>query len=185
MVGGTVVALIMYKRAVLDLEVFNGENERVMTIKRKSDAEMARVVDDVASPMLALDVQGQILIWNRALVIMFGIEKEEALKLNFMTTFVHADYIEKAQSVLNKAFERKVGTLNFELKLRYRDGPSHLLLISATPLKGLSTEVRRVLFVTSNDITKLEETRRSVRKAEAEAEYTNFLAHEVRNPLTG
>ena len=63
-----------------------------------------------------------------------------------------------------------------ELKLRYRDGQPHLLL---------SKEVRSVLFVTSNDITKMEENRRNARKVEAEAEYTNFLAHEVRNPLAG
>ena len=170
---------------MLDLEIFNGESDRAKRIKRKSDSEMARVVDNVASPILALDAQGQILIWNCALVAMFGVEKEEALKMNFMTTFVHVDYLTKAQTVVSTAFEMGEGTSNFELKLCYRDGQPHLLLISATPLKGLSKEVRRVLFVTSNDITNMEENRRNVRKAEAEAEYTNFLAHEVRNPLTG
>ena len=171
----------MYKRAILNLEIFNGETDRATRIKRKTDSEMARIIDSVATPILALDAHGQILLWNRALVSMFGVKKEDALKLNFMTTFVHEDYLVKAQSVVSTTFQTGEGTANFELKLRYRDGQPQLLLVSASPRKGLSKEVRSVLFVTSSDITKMEENRRNARKAE----YTNFLAHEVRNPLAG
>lgn len=175
----------LYERSILDLEIFNRAKERASLLKAKADSELARIVDTASTPIFSLDVNANILMWNKRLQELSGYPASEALGMNFLTSFVHTDHASKIQSVLTSAFIRGEGSENFELKLQLRSGETRILLVSSSVRRCVSDEVSSVVFVSSDDITALQEQRRSELKVHAEVEYTNFLAHEVRNPLTG
>ena len=165
--------------------MFNRAKERASLLKAKADSELARIVDTASTPIFSLDRNASILMWNKRLQDLSGYKTSEALGMNFLKNFVHPDHVDKIQGVLTSAFEKGEGSVNFELKLQLRNGETRVLLVSSSVRRCLSDEVSSVVFVSSDDITALQEQRRSELKVHAEVEYTNFLAHEVRNPLTG
>jgi nitrogen-specific signal transduction histidine kinase len=105
--------------------------------------------------------------------------------MDFLGALVHPDYTRACQAVVDNALLSGVDTSSFELKLRLRDNQIRQLLVSASARRDLSGVAVGVIFVASNDITFFQEQQKYLIRTKAEVDFTNFLALEVRNPLSG
>jgi signal transduction histidine kinase len=87
------------------------------------------------------------------------------------------------QRVLMDAIIDDIETSHIELKLRLKNDEIRILLVSASIRRDAASKITGVIFVCSNDITALQEEQKYQFRIQAEVDFTNFLAHEVRDPL--
>ena len=115
-----------------------------------------------------------------------GFSKREAEGHKFVERFVEPKMQSSVTEVFDKAL-RGIQTSNYSLEFRTKSGDTRYLLVNATTRRGVDGEITGVVGV-AQDVTdyEAEKVRTATQHARAEAErgMNEFLAHEVRNPLS-
>jgi diguanylate cyclase (GGDEF)-like protein/PAS domain S-box-containing protein len=107
----------------------------VHIVAGKKDEQLrfqARLLDAVGQSVIATDLEGKVLYWNRAAEEIFGWSSEEALGRSLRDLIASEESLEKAEEV---GSELRAGrTWSGETLLRRKDGSYVAVLGTATPL---------------------------------------------------
>jgi two-component system, NtrC family, nitrogen regulation sensor histidine kinase GlnL len=158
------------------------ENARLYQELRKSERFRIHVLDSMASALVAVNMQGEILTFNRAAEELLGFREAEVRGHRFGALFG-----EDGEVILTSTLENGRESLREETMLRARDGAPVPVSLTTSLLR----DERRAVFgaiATFVDLTPLkraEEHARSQDRLAALGRFTSSVAHEIRNPLTG
>jgi diguanylate cyclase (GGDEF)-like protein/PAS domain S-box-containing protein len=92
----------------------------------------ASVLEAVGQPVIATDLEGKVLYWNRAAEEIYGWSSEEALGRSLRDLTVPEESLEKAEEVVSEL--RAGRTWSGEVLLRRKDGSYVPVFVTATPV---------------------------------------------------
>jgi diguanylate cyclase (GGDEF)-like protein/PAS domain S-box-containing protein len=108
----------------------------------------ARVLDAVGQPVIATDLEGKVLYWNRAAEETYGWSSEEALGRRSRDLTVPKESLEKAEEVVSEL--RAGRTWSGEVLLRRKDGSYVPVFVTATPLFDARGDLAGMIGVSSD-----------------------------------
>jgi len=117
--------------------------------RRDADAERTRfktVLDNVSDPIVALDVQGRVLLWNQAATQLFGYTAAEAVGQPLSALTVDATHAAEDTALLRAAVAGQ-STAPFETERLHRDGTVVAVELAAGPLTDAQGQVMGVVKV--------------------------------------
>jgi len=158
------------------------ENARLYQELRKSERFREHVLDSMASALVAVNMQGEILTFNHAAEALLRTDEASVLGAPFGSLF-GAD----GESCLALTLEQGQEVHRRELILRARDGAPVPVSLSTSLLRNDRRNVYGAIatFVDLTPLKKAEEHARRLDRLAALGRFTSSVAHEIRNPLTG
>jgi diguanylate cyclase (GGDEF)-like protein/PAS domain S-box-containing protein len=106
------------------------------------------VLDAVGQPVIATDLEGKVLYWNRAAEETYGWSSEEALGRRSRDLTVPKESLEKAEEVVSEL--RAGRTWSGEVLLRRKDGSYVPVFVTATPLFDARGDLAGMIGVSSD-----------------------------------
>jgi len=113
--------------------------------------ELAGIIDSANAPILGVNTEGVITIWNEKAVLLTGYTKQDTFGKVLVHDFIIDSYKEKVQSVLTKAIEG-ISTSNYEVPLVTKDGRHIDLVLNAAPRRDLYGGIAGVVCI-GQDVT--------------------------------
>ena len=158
------------------------ENARLYQELRKSERFRLHVLDSMASALVAVNMQGVILTFNRAAEELLGFREDEVRGHPFGALFG-----EDGEVILHATLENGRESLREETILRARDGAPVPVSLTTSLLRDERRAVYGAIatFVDLTPLKRAEEHARSQDRLAALGRFTSSVAHEIRNPLTG
>jgi PAS domain S-box-containing protein len=158
------------------------ENARLYQDLRKSERFRLHVLDSMASALVAVNMQGEILTFNRAAESLLGHGEADVKGQPFGQLLG-----EEGDAILRATLEQGRESLREETMLRARDG----LPVPVSMTTSLLRNERRAVYgaiATFVDLTPLKRAEEHARRQDrlaALGRFTSSVAHEIRTPLTG
>jgi PAS domain S-box-containing protein len=158
------------------------ENARLYQELRRSERFRLHVLDSMASALVAVNMKGEVLTFNRTARELLGHQQDEVLGQPFGALFGS-----DGEALLRATLEQGREVVREEAILRSRDGGAVPVSLTTSLLRN----ERRAIYgaiATFMDLTPLkraEEHARSQDRLAALGRFTSSVAHEIRNPLTG
>jgi PAS domain S-box-containing protein len=158
------------------------ENARLTHELRRSERFRQHVLDSMGSALVAVNMSGEILTFNRAAEELLGVQEADVLGQPFGARFGP-----DGELLLRDALENGREAQRVETMLRTHEG-------SAVPVRlttSLLRDERRAVYgaiATFMDLTALkraEEHAQRLDRLAALGRFTSSVAHEIRNPITG
>jgi len=145
---------------------------------QKSEAKLKAIFDNIPNPVFVLDAATlDILDCNQSVRAVYGYEKDELIGRPFTEMFPPGDSQRRAREILDSPLTDRVPNLD-------KDGRRLFVTIRVSPSEFSG---RKVLLVTTGDITKRLETEQHLIQAGKMAtlgEMATGVAHELNQPLT-
>jgi diguanylate cyclase (GGDEF)-like protein/PAS domain S-box-containing protein len=108
----------------------------------------ASVLEAVGQPVIATDLEGKVLYWNRAAEETYGWSSEEALGRRARDLTVPKESLEKVEEVVSEL--RAGRTWSGEVLLRRKDGSYVPVFVTATPLFDARGDLAGMIGVSSD-----------------------------------
>ncbi len=158
------------------------ENARLYQDLRKSERFREHVLDSMASALVAVNMKGEILTFNRAAESLLGFPEAEVLGQAFGALFGI-----DGEAMLSATLEDGREALREEVLLRARDGAPVPVSLTTSLLRNERRNVYGAIatFVDLTPLKRAEEHARRLDRLAALGRFTSSVAHEIRNPLTG
>jgi two-component system sensor histidine kinase AtoS len=158
------------------------ENARLYHDLRRSERFRLHVLDSMASALVAVNTQGEILTFNRAAQSLLGFKEAEVVGQPF-GALLGPD----GDQLLRATFENGREVLREETVMRARDGNAIPVSLTTSLLRDERRQVYGTIatFVDLTPLRRAEERARSLDRLAALGRFTSSVAHEIRNPLTG
>ena len=158
------------------------ENARLTQDLRRSERFREHVLDSMASALVAVDMRGEVLTFNRAAEDLLGFAEAEARGRPF-GELVGAD----GEAALHATLEHGREALREEVLLRARDGAPVPVSLTTSLLRNERRGVYGAIatFMDLTPLKRAEEHARQLDRLAALGRFTSSVAHEIRNPLTG
>ena len=158
------------------------ENARLYQDLRKSERFRLHVLDSMASALVAVNMQGEILTFNHAAEELLGFREAEVRGQAFGALFGEA-----GEALLKATLEHGHECLREETLLHTREGSPLPVSLSTSLLRNERRVVYGAIatFVDLTPLKRAEERARSQDRLAALGRFTSSVAHEIRNPLTG
>ncbi len=158
------------------------ENASLTQELRRSERFREHVLDSMAGALVAVNMQGEVLTFNRAAEELLGAAEAEVLGRPF-GELVGPD----GEGALRATLEHGREAVREEVCLRARDGTPVPVSLTTSLLRNERRGVYGAI-ATFADLTPLkraEEHARRLDRLAALGRFTSSVAHEIRNPLTG
>jgi PAS domain S-box-containing protein len=158
------------------------ENARLHQDLRRSERFREHVLDSMAGALVAVNMQGEILTFNRAAETLLDAVEAEVMGQPFGALF-GAD----GESCLARTLEQGQEIPPREVTLRAKDGTPVPVSLSTSLLRNDRRNVYGAIatFVDLRPLKRAEEHARRLDRLAALGRFTSSVAHEIRNPLTG
>jgi PAS domain S-box-containing protein len=158
------------------------ENARLYQELRKSERFRLHVLDSMASALVAVNMQGEILTFNHAAEELLGFSEADARGQP-----VGALFGEDGEAILRATLEHGREFLRQETLLRSHDGAAVPVSLTTSLLRNERRAVYGAIatFVDLTPLRRAEEHARRQDRLAALGRFTSSVAHEIRNPLTG
>jgi PAS domain S-box-containing protein len=158
------------------------ENASLTHELRRSERFREHVLDSMAGALVAVDLRGAVLTFNRAAAELLGFREDEVLGHPF-GELVGAD----GEAALHATLEHGNEALREEVMLRARDGAAVPVSLTTSLLRNEKRAVYGAIatFMDLTPLKRAEERARQLDRLAALGRFTSSVAHEIRNPLTG
>jgi PAS domain S-box-containing protein len=158
------------------------ENARLYQELRRSERFRDHVLDSMASALVAVNLKGEILTFNRAAEQLLGVHEAEVLGQPFGLLFGL-----EGEAALAAALEHGREARREETLLRARDGTPRPVSLTTSLLRNERRGVYGAIatFMDLTPLKRAEEHARRLDRLAALGRFTSSVAHEIRNPLTG
>ncbi len=158
------------------------ENARLYQELRKSERFRLHVLDSMASALVAVNMQGEILTFNHAAEELLGCSEADVRGQPVGEVFG-----EEGEAILRATLEHGRESLREETLLRARVGPPLPVSLTTSLLRDERRAVYGAIatFVDLTPLRRAEEHARRQDRLAALGRFTSSVAHEIRNPLTG
>jgi PAS domain S-box-containing protein len=158
------------------------ENARLYQDLRKSERFRLHVLDSMASALVAVNMQGEILTFNHAAEELLGFHEADVRGRSFGELFG-----EEGAALLQATLEQGHECLREETLLSAREGAPVPVSLTTSLLRNERRAVYGAIatFVDLTPLRRAEEHARSQDRLAALGRFTSSVAHEIRNPLTG
>jgi PAS domain S-box-containing protein len=158
------------------------ENARLYQDLRRSERSRLHILDSMASALVAVNMKGEILTFNRAAEQLLGAREDEVRGQPFGARFGT-----EGERLLRATLEQGREFLREEAVLRTRDGVPLPVSLTTSLLRDEKRAVYGAIatFVDLTPLRRAEEHARSQDRLAALGRFTSSVAHEIRNPLTG
>jgi len=182
------------KRDALD------KKERAERKTKQLAKELQTLIQTVNTPIVGIDLKGNITDWNLASEKLTGYSKKEVLNLNFINTFINKSCHKDLNNIFNNAY-KDLNSSNFEILLRGKSSNKKILLNTTTHKDDAGKT--KGLIIIGQDITemvdyreeleeKIEERTKELRIAlenekelnELKSRFVSMASHEFRTPLS-
>lgn len=158
------------------------ENARLYLELRKSQEFREHVLDSMASALVAVNMRGEILTFNRAAEELLEFTEAELIGQPFGDRFGTDGHM-----VVTQTLEHGQEIAREEVTLRDRVGTPVPVSLSTSLLRNERRNVYGAIatFVDLRPLKRAEEHARRLDRLAALGRFTSSVAHEIRNPLTG
>src|SRR5439155_13898124 len=158
------------------------ENAGLTQELRRSERFRLHILDSMASALVAVNMQGEVLTFNRAAQELLGFSEAEAHGQPAGLLFG-----EEGEAALRATLEQGRECLRREILLRTREGEPVPVSLTTSLLRNERRVVYGAIatFVDLTPLKRAEEQVRSQDRLAALGRFTSSVAHEIRNPLTG
>ena len=158
------------------------ENARLFQALRQSQRFQQHVLDGMLSSLLAVNLRGEMLGFNKAAEELLGWTEREVLGRPVGELFGP-----DAEGLIRGTLARGQDAVRQEIVLRARDGEPVPVRLTASLLRDDAGAVYGAIatFVDLRPIRRAEEQARQLDRLAALGRFTSSVAHEIRNPLTG
>jgi PAS domain S-box-containing protein len=158
------------------------ENARLYQELRRSERFREHVLDSMSSALVAVNMKGEILTFNRAAEALLGFSEAEVLGQPF-----GAQFGSDGELLIREVLEQGRENLRVEITLRARDGSPVPVSLTTSLLRNERRNVYGAIatFLDLTPLKKAEEHARRLDRLAALGRFTSSVAHEIRNPLTG
>ena len=146
-----------------DLVMHHAED---ITERKRAEDEVrlqARLLDAVGQAVIAIDLQGKVIYWNRAAERLYGWSAEEAIGWPVMELVVSDDLLERAEEIRTELMAGR--SWSGEFVVRRKDGTTFPAMVTDTPIHDEDGNLVAVIGV-SMDITELKQTEQLRRSEE-------------------
>jgi PAS domain S-box-containing protein len=151
------------KRAEEEIHVLNAELERRVEERTAQIRFQARLLDAVEQAVIATDLEGIIMYWNRCAETLYGWPAAEAI--GQPATLITPDDMPQAQATEIMAYLRAGETWAGEFRVRHRDGRIFPVLVTNSPIYDAAGKMIGMIGV-SQDITERKQTEETLRATE-------------------
>lgn len=158
------------------------ENARLYQELRRSERFRIHVLDSMASALVAVNLAGETLTFNRAAQELVGYPEEEVAGKP-IGALLGSDVEEIVRATIEEGRE----ALREEITLRAHDGTPVPVSLTTSLLRDERRAIYGAIatFVDLTPLKRAEEHARSQDRLAALGRFTSSVAHEIRNPLTG
>jgi PAS domain S-box-containing protein len=158
------------------------ENARLYQELRKSERFRLHVLDSMASALVAVNMQGEILTFNHAAEELLGFAEADVRGQPFGALFG-----EEGEIILRATLEHGRECVREETLLRSRDGAPVPVSLTTSLLRNERRAIYGAIatFVDLTPLRRAEDHARRQDRLAALGRFTSSVAHEIRNPLTG
>lgn len=171
-----------------DLQEALQEKDIINESLRAATSKLETIIKESPLPLITVDLQGVVRLWNPAAEKVFGYSYDEVCGSSNLLVLESADYPSfTLLDFLKLSDQQKTAS---EVTIRHKDGHKIITRIYGTVIRdknGLFTEAVAVM----EDVTKRREMQELLRKAKdsaeraskAKSEYLSYLTHDLRTPL--
>src|SRR5262245_51980455 len=158
------------------------ENARLSHDLRRSERFRMNVLDSMASALVAVNMKGEVLTFNRAAQELLGFSEADVQGEPFGALLG-----QDGDHLLRGTLEHGREAIREETILRAKDGSPIPVRLTTSLLRNDRRAVYGAIatFVDLTPIKRAEEHARSMDRLAALGRFTSSVAHEIRNPLTG
>jgi PAS domain S-box-containing protein len=158
------------------------ENASLTQELRRSERFREHVLDSMAGALVAVDLRGAVLTFNRSAADLLGFREDEVLGHPF-GELVGVD----GEAALHATLEHGREAVREEVMLRARDGAPVPVSLTTSLLRNEKRGVYGAIatFMDLTPLKRAEERARQLDRLAALGRFTSSVAHEIRNPLTG
>ena len=158
------------------------ENARLSHDLRRSERFRMNVLDSMASALVAVNMKGEVLTFNRAAQELLGFSETDVQGEPFGALLG-----QDGDHLLRTTLEHGREAIREETILRAKDGTPIPVRLTTSLLRNDRRAVYGAIatFVDLTPIKRAEEHARSMDRLAALGRFTSSVAHEIRNPLTG
>ena len=90
------------------------------------------MIENANAPIIRVDKDLKITVWNEQTVVLSGFTKDEAMGQNLVDKFIDDASQDSVREVLRRALVEGVNTENYQLPLYTKTGARREILLSAT-----------------------------------------------------
>jgi diguanylate cyclase (GGDEF)-like protein/PAS domain S-box-containing protein len=141
---------------------------QIQDITKRKEAEekirfQATLLDEVGEAVIAIDLEGKVVYWNRAAEELYGWSAEETIGRPSVEVTASEDLWERADEIMSelRAMKSWVG----EYQLRHKDGTLFPALINITPVHDEQANLVGMISI-STDITERKEAEEALKESE-------------------